>query len=1008
MEHLDGIEALNRAVKLAEDAVNVIPSNHPDLSDILTDLGSLLVRRSQMTGSLDDRERSIEVAEKTIKYTPLDHIDRTNRLEALGRWSYERFERFRAMKDIDRAVRMNRELVRSVPSEDSERASYLNNLGLALYGRFEETRSMEDLNESIKTAEDAVLSVPVEHPNRALYLSNFGNHIGTRYEQTGILDDLNRAVEISYESIKSTSSDYPNRAALLNNLGHWLAARFERQSSTEDLDGAVQIAEESVETTSTDDDPYAAAAHRHNLGNWLGRRFRRSGASEDINGAIENIEKSISALPSDFYPSRAAYLTNLGLWLGIRSRQNQSVEDLHRAIEVTRKAVEITPPDHADLALSLRRLSNWLGTRFKRSGSMEDLDDAIEVISETLLITPAEHFDKAGQLLCLGRWLHARAERTCSSEDCSFALDVFEEAWGCANADPALRIRAARHAAFILISQSNWDKSSILLQGAIELLPLLSPMTLQHEDKQYVLARSGGIASIAASVALNAGKDPYDALRLLEIGRGFITGLLLDMRSDISDLEIQHPDLAARVTTLRGELDTPINGMIPLLPDDIAYPKEAVLKTRREAHEALNRLIEDIRLQPGFGDFLLPPTADDMMTAADPDPIIVVNLSPLRNDAFLVERHQISVLRLSNFDLHWVQEYSQEIEKAPRIILEWLWDALAGPCLETLGFQTPVTDDNWPHVWWITAGSELSTLPIHAAGRHVLGSQGIRPSDTVLDRVMSSYNSSIKTIIHGRRHRKQDSSGQSLKDALLISMENTPNQSALPFAQDEVAVLEQLCPSLTCKPSKPYPDREQVLKQLKTAEIFQFAGHGKSDALDPSLSTLFLKDWESNPLTVRDLRDLKLQKNPPFPAYLSACSTGTNSIPRLQDEGIHLVNACQLAGFRHVIGTFAEVPDEHCSAMAETFYKTIRDEGMTDRAVYRGVHRAVRALRDKQVALQSDTEARKQTNADSCDKERPRDGTVVDEDDDLGIMDQGIMAEYDRANSWISHVHFGV
>ena len=49
-----------------------------------------------------------------------------------------------------------------------------------------------------------------------------------------------------------------------------------------------------------------------------------------------------------------------------------------------------------------------------------------------------------------------------------------------------------------------------------------------------------------------------------------------------------------------------------------------------------------------------------------------------------------------------------------------------------------------------------------------------------------------------------------------------------------------------------------------------FAGHGRSDPIDPLQSALLLTD---SPLTVKDLMDLKLHERPPLLAYLSACST---------------------------------------------------------------------------------------------------------------------------------------
>jgi hypothetical protein len=47
-------------------------------------------------------------------------------------------------------------------------------------------------------------------------------------------------------------------------------------------------------------------------------------------------------------------------------------------------------------------------------------------------------------------------------------------------------------------------------------------------------------------------------------------------------------------------------------------------------------VINKIRHHSGFENFLLPPTADELMAAFNPDPIIVVNVSAYRYDAFII------------------------------------------------------------------------------------------------------------------------------------------------------------------------------------------------------------------------------------------------------------------------------------------------------------------------------------------------------------------------------------
>jgi CHAT domain-containing protein len=313
-------------------------------------------------------------------------------------------------------------------------------------------------------------------------------------------------------------------------------------------------------------------------------------------------------------------------------------------------------------------------------------------------------------------------------------------------------------------------------------------------------------------------------------------------------------------------------------------------------------------------------------------------------------------------------------------LLEWLWDAICGPILEALGFQNAVLDNVWRRVWWVPTGL-LSQLPLHAAGYHTQGSKR-----TVIDRVISSYASSVKALIYGNRYHCRQPARPPSDHALLVAMHETPGLSTnrtLPFVATEAEMFTNLCPSLQLKLITPQPRKDDVLRQLGLSRIFHFAGHGKSDPTEPSKSCLLLEDWKTNPLTVGDLRSRKIQQEPPFLAYLSACSTGANEVSGLLDEGIHLVSAFQLAGFRHVVGTLWEVSDRHCVDVARVLYETICDVGMTDWAVCLGLHQAIRALRNTRVEK-------------------------AHEDRDATLVDSRNQTRDQIEFSWVPYVHFGV
>jgi len=916
----------------------------------------------------------------------------------------------------------------------------LGNLGAMLGMRFERTGSMDDLNRAVDAATMAVDATPQDHPDRAGRLNNLGNLLGTRFERTGSMDDLNRAVDAATMAVDATPQDHPDRAVCLNNLGTWLGRRFERTGSMDDLNRAVDAATMAVDATPQDHPD--RAGRLNNLGNLLGRRFERTGSMDDLNRAVDTTTIAIDATLQD-HPDRAGRLNNLGTWLGIRFERTGSMDDLNRAVDAATMAVDATPQDHPNRAGWLNNLGNRLGTRFERTGSMDDLNRAVDAATMAVDATPQDHPDRAGYLNNLGNRLGTRFDRTGSMDDLNRSLTSYKDGWSCQTARPSIRIRLARAAANILASQREWKESSLLLEAAVHLLPTVSPRSLNHTDKQHLLADSAGLASMAAATALNAGKAASHALQLLELGRGVIASLLMDMRGDISDLKSKHPILADEFASLRDELDSPADQSASTASSDGTSSWESRAKRRREADQKFSELIIKIRAQRGFNRFLCPPAEDEMMAAADPDPIVVINLSPYRCDAFLVERIRITVLELPGVSMQTAQKQVQDLQSSRATgsfhitpLLEWLWEAVARPSLDALDFKGPVSDDddNWPRVWWIPTGL-LSPLPLHAAGQYTQ-----RSTETVLDRVMSSYAPSVKALIHGRRHRLRKSAGPSLDYALLVAMHETPGLSAnkiLPFAAKEVNMLKGLCPSLKLQPVTPMLRKSDVLDHLQACKIFHFAGHGQSNPAEPSRSCLLLEDWKTNPLTVGDLRDHRFQENGPFLGYLSACSTGANEAERLADEGIHLVSAFQLAGFRHVVGTLWEVSDKHCVDVARVLYETLRDEGMTDVAVCRGLHRAVRALRyggvKEEIAKDKATKGKgvkgEKTKGEKTKHEELMDETVVDEktmDEQTKnekAKDEELIGEKERhatldlsglrvqrmANPyWVPYIHFGV
>jgi len=534
--------------------------------------------------------------------------------------------------------------------------------------------------------------------------------------------------------------------------------------------------------------------------------------------------------------------------------------------------------------------------------------------------------------------------------------------------------------------------------------------SLDNSDKQYILRQLSGLASDAAAAALSVGKGASTALEFLELGRGVIATSVEDLRTNIQDLQNRLPNLAEQFVFLRNELRLPVTDNIAFVNNDRKLPWQVGADYRHNTAAELDSLITDIRKQPGFESFLLPPNSTDLQAAASYGPIVVINPNSYRCDAIIVEESQIWSLPLPRLNSNDIQQIMQGVSLSSPKVLEWLWDVVTNPILEALGLAKPCPDDSkWPHIWWVPTGL-LTRFPLHAAGYHARCS-----FETVIDRVISSYSSSIKAIIYCRQHRLPPSNSNK---SLLIAMSDTPRMAArLKFAAREVAAVRSLCKSTALEPVEPIRRKQEVMSQLLDCNVFHFAGHGYTDALDPSRSCLRLEDWEENPLRVADLLEMNLRERSPFLAYLSACGTGRIKDERSLDENMHLVGACQLAGFRHVVGTLWEVDDELCVDIARITYEGIRDGGMTDESVRQGLHMAIRELRDQWLSrlIKPRNGSESGGNGDAFSMNDSNSvGNANEENQSKGNFQRKSKVQYESDDVdggnliWVPYVHYGV
>ncbi|EYB34253.1 hypothetical protein FG05_30017 [Fusarium graminearum] len=976
--HSRSADDLNDAIKYITQGLE----NWPAWEEVPDDGRMLLARclrlRSDIKGCNLDLDKAIDVM-ANLAVSENETRGRLHLLYAnLAKYTNIRFHKQGDVRDIDKSTEYLGKAFRNQSTHKfwkttlydwREERSYLAN-------------PLEDLDYVIKLVEWALGS-----GSNHQFEIGLCNLLRERSEVTGSKEDLDRAIDLATNLVQSgDKKDNQDASYYCNSLAIMLHDRYIQIGTLDDLNHAIDLTR-----TSTDLDP--DGNNLNALGGFLADRFGRSQHIDDLDQAIIIIEKAIrSELENQGLIRVKKWKHTLSNLLMKRHAATRSREEFESSLKISKELVQCSVnPDPISLGLYWSAIGLKIAYQVETiGGSMDDIEYATSCLKSALSYIPSGHPYRAEALIGIARSNFARWAITNSREDLVTSLPGLIECWRSESAPLRTRMTAVRQAAVL----SEGEEACSLLREAIEQIPKLCPRSLSNSDKQSNVEGISAIAADAAYDYLRSGKDDIDALGLLESGRSIISNILMEMRVDTSELKDKYPDLADRFKSLTERLDSvAVSTEISALTDGV-QPRQWELhaRQRREADEGLTEVVENIRSNPGFESFLSPMKGHEFMAAADPDPIIVINVAPFGSDAFLIESHRIRVLHLPYLFRHKARDELEKLKSQLgsshydiRPLLEWLWTSVCDPCLQELGFNSPPDNNDWRRVWWVPTGP-LCQLPLHAAGIHKPGS-----TDSVLDRVMSSYAMSVQALRHGQRLHRSIGKLKANNSALLVSMQNTPGCSKLPYAEKEIDVLYNHCSALTLDRHRPECKKSIILEHMRQCLVFHFAGHGESNPQDPSKSFLLLDDWQTDRLTVADIRELKLQRDPPFLAYLSACSTGSNEKDKLADEGVHLVGAFHLAGFRHVIGTLWSVSDQHSADIAKTVYETLQREGMTNRAVCMGLHEAVRKLRHQQLEEAQKLEELK----------GHRDGKWT----------VGVKSEPDSCwghQHWVPYIHFGV
>jgi len=351
--------------------------------------------------------------------------------------------------------------------------------------------------------------------------------------------------------------------------------------------------------------------------------------------------------------------------------------------------------------------------------------------------------------------------------------------------------------------------------------------------------------------------------------------------------------------------------------------REANMEYHRALALAWEKKVEEIRLLPGFQNFLRTASYEELQLAAIDGPVIIVNISQWRCDVLVVtSQGPVRVLPLPGVTKSGLEKMSNDLhltlptakdESSARVadgllvqVLDCLWSTIGSTVWASLR-KPSASDVTGGRVWLIPTGA-LAMLPLHAA------TSAHDPTLGFPSLLCVSYTSTLSALI--RAHSPRNSSPIGFR-MLAVTQSSAAGRVYLPSLQREMAAIYEYMPAAAVTAL----DGEKttvttVTDQLEFHNFIHLGCHGFQDFDNPWNSGLALQGGEC--LRLSDLMSKKLDRAE-F-AFLSACHTARVD-PRATDEIVHIACGLYLAGYRSIVATQWGIVDQDGPLVAKYVYE---------------------------------------------------------------------------------------
>ncbi|KAG8709529.1 hypothetical protein FRC09_000623 [Ceratobasidium sp. 395] len=1000
-DRLGGLESIRTAVDCLTHSVALTPDDHPDKRDRLSSLANACQKLFDRLGELQHIHTAIDCQTQAVALTPDDDPNKPCQLSNLGGAYHRLFDRLGELQHIHTAVDCQTQAVALTPDGHPDKPTRLNNLGAAYQTLFDRLGELQHIRMAVDYQTQAVVLTPDGHPDKPSCLNNLGNAYRTLFERLGEIQHIRMAVDCQAQAAALTPDGHPGKPGRLSNLGGAYNLLFNRLGELQHLDMAIDCQEKAVVLT-PDGHPRKPAC-LYNLGVAYQTLFDRLGELQHIHLAIDCQAKAVALTP-DGHPDKPTRLNNLGAAYQTLFDRLGELQHIRMAVDYQTQAVALTPDGHPDKPARMSDLGDAYEKLFdSQLGELQHIRMAADCQAQAVALTPDDHPDKPGRLSNLGNAHKLLFDRLGDQQHLHMAIDckkrsytltsegnplgaVFLASLGalymllfiasnelkhlaksklysqCAALSPAgypiSRLRGAKLWAWLSIIDGS-DALEAYGHCMLRLPEAVWLGTSVWRRFECLTSDAQGVISEAAVAAILAKR--YDlAVEWLEQGRCLVWGQMLQLRTPLDILYASHPELANELYHLSSQLeDTGSFAQDRLTSSIHEAPLQNGSHLRSHLANTRDRLIAEIRLKPGFDDFLRPPKASTIMSHVQQGAIVILSVhqsrltAVSRCDAIIIQsggraithvpllgfshqkaealRQQLASCLKSQGITRGFKKGDHPLQASFENILSTLWPDVVKPVLDHLSITRVRPIDELPHITWCITGA-LSFLPIHAAGI-------CDNASTVLSNlVISSYTPTISSI--GR----SSSIAPTFSGILAIGHQSSiRGLSSLPGTKDELDMVEeQFASKRFTRLEEDAATVDAVVKAMGDHSWVHFACHGSQNLRDPMNSALHLHD---KPLSLAIISRHPM-KNAQL-AFLSACQTAKGD-SELPNEAVHLAAGLLMAGYANVIATMWSIRDQDAPIVAGETYKCLLEGGVPDsRKAAKALHRAVKHLRDE-------------------------------------------------------------